>query len=334
MRKVFLKRAAALSVAVLMLFSGFATCIFAGEDTEIYESKDIVKQDFENCEVGAKEFENITVAIKTDKNESGTILSTEYGQDKDGVLKYTKVKGGTSIAHYTDLGSDDGIKAGAEFVLEMDIMFETAIPNANLIEGRKIDSQNKAQFMAFLKGNGTGFTVPGTDEMIQKIELWQWYVVCIVVNDQLREYDIYIDGKLKAENVPFSVEEAKFSSANNYSCIRALNLTGHSAPITAYADDISLVYGNEPIYKGEPEAPKDDPKDDEGTEDGENTEEEEEEVEPPLFPAEDKKPSSTKESNMLIESSSDKIYIAALGVVGVGAIVFFTVLKKKEEKVQ
>ena len=92
MRKVFFKRATALTVAVLMLFSGFATCVFAGEDTEIYESHDIVKEDFEDSEVGATEFDNIKVAIKTDKNESGTILATEYGQDKDKVLKYTKIK--------------------------------------------------------------------------------------------------------------------------------------------------------------------------------------------------------------------------------------------------
>ena len=170
--------------------------------------------------------------------------------------------------------------------------------------------------------------------MIQKIQLWQWYVVSVVVNDQLREYDIYIDGELKAENVPFSVEDAQFSNANNYSCIRALNLTGHSAPITAYVDDISLIYGNEPIYKGEPETPDDETTEEEKPGDNETTEEEEEEVEPPLFPAEEKKPSTTKESNVLTESSSDKLYLAALGVVGVGTIVFFTVIKKREEKPQ
>ena len=333
MRKVLFRRAIALTLVALMLLSGFAVCVSAGEDTEIYESQDIVKQDFESSEVGANTFENITVAIKTDKKESGSIIVTEYGQDKDKVLKFAKNTGGTAIAHYTDIGSDNGIKGGAEFVLEMDIMFETGIPNTNLIEGRKVDSQNKPQFMPFLKANGTGFTVPGSEEMIKKIQQWEWYVVSIVVNDQLREYDIYIDGELEAENVPFSVEDEKFSSANKYSCIRALNLTGHSSPITAYMDDVSLIYGNEPIYKGEPEAPdegtqEEDPKEDE------KEEEEEEEKDPPLFPAEEKKPSTAKESSALKESASDKVYISVLGVLGVGTIVLFTVMKKKEEKVQ
>jgi hypothetical protein len=331
MKRVLFTRATALALTVFMLLSGFAVCINAGEDTEIYENHDIVKQDFENCEIGATTFDNITIAIKTDKKESGPILVTEYGQDKDRVLKFTKNTGGTGIAHYTDLGSDNGIKAGSEFVLEMELMFETGIPNANLIEGRKVDSQNKPQFMAFLCANGTGFTVPGTGEMIQKIQQWEWYVVSIVVNDQLREYDIYIDGELKAENVPFASEDAKFSSANNYSCMRALNLTGHSSPIIAYVDDISLIYGNEPIYKGEEDIPQDETKEEEPEEE---EEEEEEESEPPLFPAEDKKPSTAKESSALKESDSDKIYIAVLGALGVGAVAFLTVMKKKEEKAQ
>lgn len=333
MRNIIFKKITALAVAVLMLLSNLTICIFAngGEDTEIYDNYDIVKENFEALEVGETNIDNINIAIKTDKNESGTILVTQYGQDKDKVLKYTKVKGGTSIAHYTDLGSDTGIKAGAEFVLEMDIMFESAIPSCNLIEGRKVDSKNSPQFMAFLTSNGTGFTVPGTNEMIQKIELWAWYVVSIVVNDQLREYDIYINGELKAENVAFSVEDAKFSSANKYSCIRALNLTGHSAPITAYVDDISLVYGNEPLYKGETEEPDEDNTEDEAPTDDEEVEEEQE---PTLFPAVDKNTSSNKDSNSLIESSSDKIFIAVLGVIGVAAIVFLTVLKKQEEKQQ
>ena len=330
MKKVFLKRASAFAVAVIMLLSGAAFNVFAGDDTEIYENHDIVKLDFESAEVGATEFENVNVAYKSGKNESGSITVVEYGQDKDKVLKYTKVKGGKEIPHYTDLGADTGIKAGSEFVIEMDIMFETAIPNTAIIQGRKEDKNKEPQFMDFLKTNGVGFMVPTTGEMIQKIELWQWYVISIVVNDATREMDIYIDGQLKAENVAFPVEDAKFSNVNNYTCIRALNLTGHSTPVTAYADDISLIYGNEPIYKGEPQNP-----DDGKTEDDKKEEEEEEEEEIEyLFPAEEIKKPATKESSMLKESDSDKIYLAVLGVLGVGAVVLCTVFKKKEEKAE
>ena len=324
MKTTIFKSFFAITVLVCMLFSICATVIAAtngGDDTEIYEDEDIFIQDFEQYAVETKEIDGMSINIKTDKSESGSIQVVEYGKNKDKVLKYTKTTGATNIAHYTDLASKAGIKGGRQFVLQMNLMFEKPVPNTALIEGRKVDSSNNAQFMTFLAANGTGFTVPSSADVIQKIVLYQWYNIALVVDDAARTYDVYIDGELKADDVAYSKTVEEFPTINKYSCIRALNLTAHAMQITAYVDDINLFYGNtiREIPKDEEAAP-------------EEPEEEEEEPEDTLFPAVDPKPSDTDTSNTFNEKATDKIYMSVIGAVAIGAVVFCTIIKHKQKK--
>jgi len=313
----------AVAVSICMLFSAGAMVVAAyeGEDTEIYEDEDIITIDFQNYSEGAKEIEGMTISTKTDKSESGSIQVVEYGKNKDKVLKYTKTTGATNIAHYTDLAPNIGIKGGREFVLQMNVMFEKPVPNTTLIEGRKVDASDKAQFMTFLSANGTGFTVPSNDKVIQKIVLYQWYNVALVIDDAARTYDVYIDGEIKADDVAYSKTEEEFPTANKYSCIRGINLTGQAMQITAYVDDIYLFYGN--TLK---ELPKEEPAPEE------EEEEEEEEKADTLFPAVDPKPSTSDKSETFNEKTTDRIYLAVIGAFGVGAVVFCTVIKYKQKK--
>ena len=130
------------------------------------------------------------------KNSSVTSISNPVGN----TAAYIDLKVG-----YTDITGEVNLKKllyqYKSIVFETEFTINEGTGDFNLLRGHKNNMNTYSEvFLAYKAGN----IVSGTDVIVSDVEIGRKYTVAVVMREDAFNYDIYIDGCLMRERVPYS----------------------------------------------------------------------------------------------------------------------------------
>lgn len=302
------------SIILLYLLASLYIPAAASEGEMQTEPEIIVNDDMEALAVGPAWSSCFSAHTSNDLGSSGSI-SVITEKDGNKCLKYEKnITDGGKIPHYTDISvSGNGYSVGYDFVIELDFKYEDHLYDCTLVQGRKYDTRLRMQ--DFIKIVDSRLTdVYGNIVLYPVIN--RWYTISIALHEIDGVYDIYIDGELVLNNIPYANPEA--GAELQYTCIRAFNLTNMMGKCTVYGDNFKIYNATAPIAEPVPEPdPKPEPEPDDVHPD-------------PIKPS---KPSAVKPSNEITkpfnESASDKIFILSLSGCAAAALAGCIIINRK-----
>lgn len=157
----------------------------------------------------------------------------------------------STVGNYYLLDKTNTLKDGKDFVVSMDIRYETFANTAIfsvLGHNRNKDfSYNAGLIFADAEGRMT-FVAQGDPEYQEEVYLSQDGYDTITVKGNLSTglYDIYLNQKLVRKNVPY----VKAQSSFDYICIRFFDVrySNSNVPYVAYADNLKLYAASAPEF--------------------------------------------------------------------------------------
>lgn len=152
--------------------------------------------------------------------------------DGNSYIKITKQK---SEASYISV---EGSKGSRYIVMDFDVSTDNNTPAGRLLFIR--DGEATSMFNTFLKINSSGDITTADGKFVNKVEARKWINVAVVADSQALTYDIYTDGKLIYENIPFENK--------TITCIPVIRIgfDNGSDRGTLFLDNIKVYEGKEP----------------------------------------------------------------------------------------
>lgn len=230
-------RIAVLSVLLLLLL-GMQTAVFAAEPSYVY-----------TCD-----FEHLTTAdMKSEKAIGFQHKSSEMSiETVDGskVLRYHHKKLEKSEDCYTDfIANTASYGLNPTYVMSYDFRYTGSLGCAwQICCSRQVPASGTQFQQAGIIGTDGVITFSKSDVTFT-LEPDRWYNLAAVMNETTNIYDLYIDGVLIAEAVPYNIGDASATQPN----LLRIGFNGGTEEGTAYIDNVKIYNSAVPYEVASPE---------------------------------------------------------------------------------
>ncbi|MBQ4044080.1 MAG: hypothetical protein IJD06_08805 [Clostridia bacterium] len=230
-------RTAVLSVLLLLLF-GLQTAVFAEEPSYVY-----------TCD-----FEHLTTAdMKSEKAIGFQHKSSEMSiETLDGskVLRYHHKKLEKSEDCYTDfIATTEKYGLKSTYVMSYDFRYTGSLGCTwQICCSRQVPASGTQFQQAGLIGTDGVITFSKSDVTFT-MEPDRWYNLAAVMNETNNIFDLYVDGVLIAEAVPYNIGDASATQPN----LLRIGFNGGTEEGTAYIDNVKIYNSDVPYEVASPE---------------------------------------------------------------------------------
>lgn len=180
-----------------------------------------------------------------DKNALGTGVDFNgkdhtlfYVEQMDGEYGLRVVKNSNIPNVYTETGDDShitswGYNLFTSTLLEAQICFNegTDMTGAfTIFQGRRALTEGSAN-QTFLMFNNGWLEAANGDKIVQ-VEQGKWYTVAVIVREGAQTYDVYVDGYLHREGLPFTSSTYQGSTYSSGVAYKFMNLTASDVDVS------------------------------------------------------------------------------------------------------